>query len=155
MEKCNLCKITLEEKEEDFCHTCLTFLRWKYRKKQISDTNCKEVPMRKVLFAFGVLALALLIGTQLVLAYEFNQTISEADQHTFDQILEPVLKVYNLVKYISTVLAALVFLFAGITYVTSGSDPKKRDTAKNMAMYVLIGLVLIWAAPLVVTFIVG
>jgi hypothetical protein len=119
------------------------------------EINCKEVPMKKVLFAFGVLAFVVLICTQLTLAYEFNQTISQQDKQTFDQILEPVLKVYNLVKYMSTVLAALVFLFAGITYVSGGSDPKKRDTAKNMAMYVLIGLALIWAAPLVVTFIVG
>jgi multisubunit Na+/H+ antiporter MnhB subunit len=39
--------------------------------------------------------------------------------------------------------------------MTSGSDPKKREDAKNMAMYVIIGLIVIWAAPLIVNWIVG
>ena len=62
---------------------------------------------------------------------------------------------YNLVKYTATGIAALVLLLAGVSYMMSGSDPKKRDNAKGMAMYVIIGLVIIWAAPLVVQFIVG
>jgi hypothetical protein len=39
--------------------------------------------------------------------------------------------------------------------MTAGSDPKKRDNAKAMTMYVLIGLAVIWAAPFVVSLIVG
>lgn len=91
----------------------------------------------------------------LVTAADFNQTITSQDQATFDQILQPVMKVYNLVKYSATVIAVLVLLFAGITYITSGNDPSKREQAKNMAMYVVIGLIVIWAAPLIVKFITG
>ena len=76
---------------------------------------------------------------------------SDEDKAKFDQILEPVLKVYNLVKYVASVLASLILLFAGITYIMSGSDPGKREKAKNMGMYAIIGLIVIWAAPLVVT----
>ena len=79
-----------------------------------------------------------------------NTSITAQDKAKFDQILEPVMKIYNFVKYISTVVAAMFLLFAGITYMSSGSDPRKRDQAKNIATYVVIGLVVIWAAPLII-----
>jgi len=103
----------------------------------------------------GLVFLALFLSMQFVMAVEFNQTLSASDKATFDQMLSPVMKIYNLVKYSATVLAVLVLLFAGVMYITAGSDPGKREKAKNMAMYVLIGLVVIWAAPLIVNFIVG
>ena len=102
----------------------------------------------------GLFFLALMT-IQSVVAVDFNQTISAQDKATFDHILEPVMKVYNLVKYIASVIAVVILLFAGITYMTSGSDPGKREKAKNMAMYVIIGLFVIWAAPMVVNFIIG
>lgn len=104
---------------------------------------------------FPLVALFLILSLNIVSAVDLDTEISDEDQATFDKILEPVMKIYNLVKYLATVMAALVLLFAGISYITGGSEPKKRDTAKNMAMYVVIGLVLIWAAPLVVNFIIG
>jgi len=110
---------------------------------------------KKSLAMLGLLFFASLLALQLVLALDFNQTISSQDKATFDQILSPVMKVYNLVKYVATALAVVVLLFAGITYIISGDDPGKREKAKNMAMYVIIGLIVIWAAPLVVNFIVG
>ena len=110
--------------------------------------------MKKInLQLLGVLVLFLVLP--IVNAVDLNQKITPEDQATFDQILQPVMKIYNMVKYLATAIAALVLLLAGINYIMSGSDPKKRDNAKMMGMYVLIGLVIIWAAPLVVNFIVG
>jgi len=103
----------------------------------------------------GLVLFVAMTALQFVAAVDFNQTISSTDKATFDQILTPVMKIYNLVKYSATVLAVLVLLFAGISYMTAGDDPKKRESAKNMAMYVIIGLIVIWAAPLVVNFING
>lgn len=103
----------------------------------------------------AVLCLALLMLPSVLADIDFDQEISEEDQETFDQILEPVMKIYNLVKYLATAVAALVLLFAGVSYMTSGADPKKRESSKAMGMYVVIGLVIIWAAPLVVQFIVN
>lgn len=100
-------------------------------------------------------ATLLFILIPVVSAVDFNQSISAEDQATFDQILEPVMRIYNLVKYAATVIAVMVLLFAGVNYMMSGSDPKKRESAKSMAMYVVIGLIVIWAAPLVVQFILG
>jgi hypothetical protein len=103
----------------------------------------------------GLLWIATFLAMPLVSATDFNQTLTQEDRATFDHILEPVLKIYNLVKYAATFIAVIVLLLAGANYIMSGSDPKKRDNAKSMVTYVLIGLVVIWAAPLVVQFITG
>jgi len=102
------------------------------------------------------LFLLLLLGLPFVAAaVDFNQGISSDDEETFDEILTPVMKIYNLVKYIATALSGVVLLVAGLNYIISGSNPGKRESAKSMAMYVVIGLLVIWAAPLVVKFLVG
>lgn len=112
--------------------------------------------MRKQTLAiFGLVMMLCSFLFQVVYAVNFDDEISNEDKQTFDQILEPVMKIYNLVKYSATVIAVIVLLFAGITYITSGADPGKREKAKSMAMYVVIGLIVIWAAPLIVNFIVG
>lgn len=104
---------------------------------------------------FFAVALLLSLIVMPLAAAQFNETISPEDKATFDQILEPVLRIYNLVKYAATFIAVIVLVLAGANYIMSGSDPKRREGAKNMVMYVLIGLAIIWAAPLVVDFIVG
>lgn len=109
----------------------------------------------QTLSAICLVLMLALIAAPVVMAAEFGGDISADDKATFDQILEPVMKIYNLVKYSATVIAVVVLLFAGITYVTSGNNPGKREQAKNMIMYVVIGLIVIWAAPLLVNFIVG
>ncbi|MCF7866230.1 pilin [Candidatus Woesearchaeota archaeon] len=104
---------------------------------------------------FAVLALLLLLTPMIVAAADFGGEISEEDQETFDQILEPVMKIYNFVKYAATVLAVLFLIFAGVLFITSANDQAKREQAKSMAMYIVIGLVIIWVAPLVVGFLTG
>jgi len=96
----------------------------------------------------------LLIAMPFVLADDIPKPTTD-DKEQFDQILTPVVKIYQFVQYASTIIGALIFLISGIVYMTSGHDPKQRDTAKNMATYVIIGLVLIWAAPFIVKVIVG
>ena len=81
--------------------------------------------------------------------------VMAATQEDYEQILQPLTTIYDLVKYAATVIAGLVMLFAGVTYIASGSDPGKREKAKNMVAYVIIGLVVIWAAPFVVDLILG
>jgi uncharacterized membrane protein len=101
-----------------------------------------------------VLILGLLLGLPVVMAVDFNQTISDQDKATFDNILSPVMKVYNFVKYAATVLAVIFLVFAGVTFIMSGSDQAKRESAKMMATYIVIGLIIIWVAPLVVSYLV-
>jgi preprotein translocase subunit SecE len=107
---------------------------------------------------FSMLGLVLLLSVfvlNFISAVDFNQDISSQDKETFDQILEPIMKIYNLVKYSASVLAVIVLLSGGITYMTAGSNPAKREQAKNVIMYVIIGLIVIWIAPLIVNFIVS
>jgi len=88
-----------------------------------------------------------------VKAVDFDQDISPQDKAQFDKMLEPVMKIYNLIKYAASGIAGIVLLIAAITFMTSAGDPKKRDTAKSTAMYVVIGMVVIWVAPLAVNYI--
>ena len=110
---------------------------------------------RKTWAILGLVFFVAIFAMQFVMAVDFNQPISSEDKQTFDQILEPVMKIYNLAKYIATTVAVIVLLFAGLTYMTAGSNPAKREQAKSMIMYVVIGLVVIWVAPLLVNFIVS
>lgn len=99
---------------------------------------------------FKFLILALLLSPTLVSAVDLNTTITPDDKAQFDNILVPVMKIYNFVKYAASAIAVIALLFAGISYMMSGNDPKKRENSKSVAAYVLIGLVIIWAAPFVV-----
>ena len=88
-------------------------------------------------------------------AADFSQQISSEDKAAFDQMLSPVMKIYNFVKYAASVVAVVVMLIAGIAYMVSGSDVKKRDNAKNMAGMVVVGLLVVWIAPYGVNYLVG
>ena len=83
------------------------------------------------------------------------RAISPADQATFDQILQPVLRIYDFVKYAATIVAALFLVFTAISYMTSGNDPKKRDNAKFTIGSIVFGLVIIWATPFIINFLLG
>ena len=101
-----------------------------------------------------VLALLLLLCMPIVLAeINFSQELTPEEEEQFDQILNPVMKVYNFIKYAATVIGVLMIVFAGIIYITSGGEQAKKERAKNMAVGVIIGLIIIWVAPLVVRYI--
>jgi len=106
----------------------------------MAQNKCR-IKSRKLTITPILLLLFLVLQLSLVLAS------SESD---FEEILQPLMTIYNLVKYAATIIAGLVMLFAGITYISSGSDPGKREKAKNMVMYVIVGLAVIWAAPFIV-----
>ncbi len=107
--------------------------------------------MKQILTIF----LGLLLLVPAVLGADFNQDISDEDQAKFDQILDPVMKIYNFIKYAATVIAVVFLVFAGVTFMMSGGDTAKREQAKMMATYIVIGLIVIWVAPLVVNYLVG
>ena len=103
----------------------------------------------------NLVVLGLLLLLPFATALDFNQTVSAQDQAQFDQILGPVMKIYNFVKYAATLIAVILLVFAGISFITSGSDIGKREQAKMMIMYIVIGLVVIWVAPLIVQLVTG
>lgn len=97
-----------------------------------------------------LLALIVMLPFAAAEAADVNAPLEGDDKAKFDEILKPVLKIYNFVKYIASVIAVIFLVFAGITYMTSGSDPRKRENAKSTAGFVVIGLLIIWAAPFIV-----
>ena len=98
-----------------------------------------------------LLFLLLLIVAPIALAeVDFSQELTAAEKDQVDAILAPVMKVYNIIKYTASVIGVLVLVFAGITFITSSGDRLKKDKAKNMGVGVVIGLMVIWVAPLVV-----
>ena len=95
-----------------------------------------------------LLAMPLVLATNNTMDIDVELTEEEMEQ--FDEILAPVVSIYNFVKYVSTLVAAIVLVYAGISFMISSSDPRKRDQAKNIAMYVVIGLIVIWGAPTII-----
>ncbi|MBS3106410.1 TrbC/VirB2 family protein [Candidatus Woesearchaeota archaeon] len=103
------------------------------------------------LFSLMLLAAAIIPVAHAATLPELDTTLTQAEKDDFNQILSPVQKIYKFVRYAASILGGIMLLGAGIIYMTSGSDPKKRDNAKGVATYVLIGLVIIWGAPLAVS----
>ena len=102
---------------------------------------------------FNLFVLLLFLLPTVFAAIDFNAPISSDEEAQFDAILAPVMKIYNFIKYAATVIGVLVMVFAGISFVTSGGETGKKESAKNMAIGVVIGLIVIWVAPLVVNYV--
>ncbi len=100
---------------------------------------------------YEVLILGLLLLPQ-VHALDFSGGLTDGDKAQFNEMLKPVMKVYYLVQYASAAIAAVMLLFAALTFMTAGNDPRKRDSAKMMAGFVVGGLMLVWVTPFVVNF---
>lgn len=104
----------------------------------------------KAIGLLSVLAFFLFLGI-----VQMSMVSAAGNESQYQEILQPVQNVYDFVKYAVTIIAGLLLIFAGYTFITSGNDPKKKEEAKNMVMYVIIGLAIIWAAPLIVKLVLG
>ena len=100
-----------------------------------------------------ILFLLLLVTPFALAELDFDAGLDADEERQFDEILEPVMKIYNFIKYAATIIGVLMFVFAGISFITAGGETGKKESAKNMAVGVIIGLIVIWVAPLVVQFI--
>jgi len=105
--------------------------------------------MKKML----VCIIMFLMLVQFVLAIDYGK-VSQDDKEAFDEILTPVLRIYNLVKYIASAIAVIFLMFSGIMFMMSQGDIRRREMAKSTAAYVIIGLIIIWAAPFVVDYLI-
>ncbi len=102
--------------------------------------------------AFVSVLMLLLASTCVLGAIDFDQPLTSEEEAQFDAILAPVMKIYNFIKYAATIIGVLMLVFAGITFVTAGGEQAKKEKAKNMGAGVVIGLILIWVAPLIVNY---
>lgn len=88
----------------------------------------------------------------ILLSLSLVYSITEEEQQKFDNILTPLSKIYDFVKYASTLIASLFLVFAGISYMTASNDISKKDKVKKMIAYIIVGLIIIWAAPSIVDY---
>ena len=110
--------------------------------------------MNKELVLIALLISAFFVQVMQVHAeLDFDSEVSAEDEASFDAILEPVMKVYQFIKYAATIIGVLMLVYAGITFAISGGDQAQKERAKNTAVGVVIGLILIWVAPLIVEYI--
>ncbi len=110
--------------------------------------------MNKKILHFALIFLLFIFSTPCVFAaLDFNQGITPEQEAQFDSILAPVMKIYSFIKYTATLVGVLTLVFAGISFMTAGGEMAKKEQAKQMAFGVVFGLVLIWIAPVIVTFI--
>ena len=103
---------------------------------------------------FVIFALMLLLCMYTVAAdINFNAPLSNQDKQQFDAMLVPIMKIYNLLKYIASAIGVLMMVYSGITFVTAGGEMAKKEKAKNIGAGVVIGLIIIWVSPLIVQYI--
>ena len=67
-------------------------------------------------------------------------------------ITAPINRIYDLIKGIVSVVGIIAITVAGAMYMISGSNIQNRENAKNMVSYAIVGLVLVWVAPLIVSY---
>jgi hypothetical protein len=56
---------------------------------------------------------------------------------SFEELVNAIIRFLN---YIGIPLAAIMFVIAGVLFVTSAGDPTRVQTAKNFMLYTIIGL---------------
>ena len=59
----------------------------------------------------------------------------------------------NLVISLSALLAAYALIRAGIEYILSGGDAEKAEKAQKSIIFALIGMILVFIAPIVIRFV--
>jgi len=87
---------------------------------------------------------SLAIFTVLLLVSQFAFAASVSD------ITAPITKIYDLIKGVVSIIGVIAITIAGALYMFSGSNIQSRENAKSMVSFAIVGLVLVWIAPVLV-----
>jgi hypothetical protein len=63
--------------------------------------------------------------------------------------------IVNIFSWIVGVLAVIMIIYAGFSYVSSGGDSSKIATAKNTLIYAIIGIIVVAFSQIIVKFVLG
>lgn len=69
-----------------------------------------------------------------------------------EEITEPIERIYELIRGVVSILGVIAITVAGALYMFSGGNIQSRESAKMMVSYAIVGLVLVWVAPLIVDY---
>ncbi len=72
------------------------------------------------------------------------------DDPTVDKLITNVI---NILSWIVGVIAVIMIIISGFTYVTSGGDSGKINTAKTTLIYAVVGIVIVAFAQAIVQFV--
>ncbi len=61
--------------------------------------------------------------------------------------------IVNVFTYIVGIISVLMLIIAGFRYVTSGGESSKVSSAKNTLIYAIVGIVIVIAAQVIVSFV--
>lgn len=64
-----------------------------------------------------------------------------------------IARITNAIAVISGILAVIIIIWGGFTYITSGGDTNKTTSARNMITYAVIGLIVIVLAQTLIAFV--
>jgi RsiW-degrading membrane proteinase PrsW (M82 family) len=117
-----------------FCGQSLYISREQEEDSKEKFSLVEEFWMKRSLAVFSILLL--------VSNLAFAASVSD--------ITAPITKIYDLIKGVVSVLGIIAITIAGAMYMFSGSNIQSRENAKHMVSYAIVGLVLVWIAPLIV-----
>ena len=80
----------------------------------------------------------------------FVHAQSPVESASIEEILEPLNKVYDLTRSAVGVIGCIALVVAGAMYLFSGNNIQSRENAKNMMTYSVIGLMVVYTAPMLV-----
>ncbi len=118
--------------------------------------------MKKIIFVFVVVFLILILGNNIVLADETdNSPLPETDhvsggsgelQNPLGGDFEEVIaRVISYVLGLTGVFALIAFIYGGFVWMTSGGDSAKVTKGKNIMMWAVFGLVIIFSSYAILT----
>lgn len=84
----------------------------------------------------------------------FTVDLSSLNNTKYEDLLTFVQGTLNLVISFSALLAVVFLIWAGIQYITSRGEGEKAEKATKSIIYALVGLVVCFIAPLIITFVV-
>lgn len=88
-----------------------------------------------------ILLISLLLSLPIIVsAVEFQNPL---EYETLEDLIDAIVK---FIFYIAVVVAPLIIIVGAFYLLTSGGDPKKIGTGKNIIIYTLIGLAIIMFA---------
>ena len=99
-------------------------------------------------------SIIILFSSHVATAAQLDEPISSTEKQAFDKILEPVSKIYKMLKYGVSLVAAIYLLIAAVQFIASGNDLRLRNDAKTRATFVFIGMTILWATPYFISYMV-
>lgn len=94
--------------------------------------------MKKILL--GLISIILLLA--IALGVE-GITIKFENPLTKEKIEDVISGIIDFIFLVAIVLVPIIILFGAFSFLTSGGDPRKVDTAKKIILYSLIGLFIV------------